>query len=123
MAAKGNKKDTIDEITPITTLIGMINAASGASHKQLSAAKSTATRIPITTLSSIEAFAKHTNTSRSKIIVILLASAIEEVYEGLDEDMRRKVDSLRMERLDALVKETCGKGNTGELFDSEEAEK
>lgn len=67
-------------------------------------------RIPTLEYASIEALAKHSGLSRNKVIVELLQVALDEVWQGLDEDNRMELVKIRAGFLQTVL-------NAGQDFD------
>jgi len=72
-------------------------------------------RIPTIEYASIEALAKHSGLSRNKVIVELLGVALDEVWQGLNEDDRHDLVRVRSDVLETLLRapefDQAGKGD------------
>jgi hypothetical protein len=63
---------------------------------------SVSVRIPTIEYYSIEALAKHSSLSRNKVIVQLLELALDEVWQGMDDENREAVTRIRSEMIGEL---------------------
>lgn len=68
-------------------------------------------RIPTLEFASIQALAKHSGLSVNKVIVELLQVALDEVWQGMNEENRRALVDIRSEVLGKLIAPGASEGS------------
>lgn len=107
-------KEEIKKPTTGEMLARMI--ADTGNSKFTSLAKLTSVRVPLHDLSLIDAIAAKTDSSRQKVMVLLLRAGLEEVIDKMTEDDVRMIELRRSVILSNLMEE---QGEELGLFDSE----
>lgn len=77
-----------------------------ATSEAVGSVHSVSVRVPTIEYYSIEALAKHSGLSRNKVIVQLLEVALDEVWQGMNEDNRQAVATIRSQMLGGVLNTT-----------------